>query len=536
MSTLTSSPPPIGPHRPIDELARRRPADRPSVARRVATAGLLAALGISLLLSVPALRPVLHAIREISPWWIVAAVTLELASCVSFVIIFRLFFDRVAGRDARALAWTEMASGALLPGGGVGGYAIGGVLMRLAGAPTRWIVKHSGGLFFLTSAVNSAAVIGAALLLVAGVSGPHDFARAALPALLAGAATLAVLALPWVARRRHTPVWLEGLVIGIRDAEQTARHPRWRLLGALGYPGFDMAVLWVAFAAVGHAPPIPGLVLGYSIGYLANTLPIPGGIGVLDAGLSGALLLYGAPPGHVIAAVLVYHAISFWIPSLGGLIAYARLRPRLTDPSGDDPPSSSLTHTANAVHQEASHERTPADPQTNRPRMDHRLDRRPRARPLPRSWFEVARAALPRRRHEGPANPASRQEGRSSENGVRLLAGQRPDTVRLGAVSGFAGPALSPQPRVPRRLAVALLALGFFLPLLAPNQSSASSRIVRREANAGGLQPNHPRHDTVPPQLRAAAPSRPDVPRTADSASVLVLLFLTLNSISGGTE
>src|SRR5947209_1199387 len=102
MSTLTSSPPPIGPHRPIDELARRRPADRPSVARRVATAGLLAALGISLLLSVPALRPVLHAIREISPWWIVAAVTLELASCVSFVVIFRLFFDRVAGRDARA--------------------------------------------------------------------------------------------------------------------------------------------------------------------------------------------------------------------------------------------------------------------------------------------------------------------------------------------------------------------------------------------------------------------------------------------------
>ena len=218
MSTLTSSPPPIGPHRPIDELTRRRPADRPSVARRVATAGLLAALGISLLLSVPALRPVLHAIREISPWWIVAAVTLELASCVSFVVIFRLFFDRVAGRDARALAWTEMASGALLPGGGVGGYALGGVLMRLAGAPTRWIVKRSGGLFFLTSAVNSAAVIGAALLLVAGVSGPHDFARAALPALLAGAATLAVLALPWVARRRHTTL----------AAPRSARLPRLR--------------------------------------------------------------------------------------------------------------------------------------------------------------------------------------------------------------------------------------------------------------------------------------------------------------------
>jgi uncharacterized membrane protein YbhN (UPF0104 family) len=338
-------------------------------------------LGISLLFAVPALRSVLRTITEISPWWIAAAGALELASCVSFVIIFRLFFDRVGARDARALAWTEMASGALLPGGGVGGYAIGGWLIHLTGAPTRWIVRRSGGLFFLTSAVNGAAVIGAGLLLLAGVAGPHDFARAALPALLAGAATFIVVALPWIASRRRTAsVWLDGVAVGIRDAQRTARHPSWRILGALGYPCFDIAVLWVAFSAVGAPPPLPGLVLGYSIGYLVNTLPIPGGIGVLDAGLSGALLLYGARPTHVVAAVLVYHTIAFWIPSLGGLIAYARLRPRLTDSSGDDPPSSpssSLAHTSNPLHQEVSHERTPADPQANRPRMGRLLDRRP---------------------------------------------------------------------------------------------------------------------------------------------------------------
>jgi uncharacterized membrane protein YbhN (UPF0104 family) len=349
MSALTSSPPRTGRDGPADEREGRRPADRsrrrrPSVDRRLATAGLLAALGVSLLLSVPALRPVLHAIREISPWWIAAAVALELASCVSFVIIFRLFFDRVGARDSRALAWTEMAAGALLPGGGVGGYAIGGWLAHLAGAPPRWIVRRSGGLFFLTSAVNSAAVIVAGLLLLAGAAGPHDFARAALPALLAGAATLIVLALPWIASRRRTvPVWLDGVIVGIRDAERTARRPSWRLVGALGYPGFDIAVLWVAFSAVGAPPPLAGLVLGYSIGYLANTLPIPGGIGVLDAGLSGALLLYGASSSHIIAAVLVYHAIAFWIPSVGGLIAYAGLRRRLTDPRSADRPESSLT-------------------------------------------------------------------------------------------------------------------------------------------------------------------------------------------------
>jgi hypothetical protein len=64
---------------------------------------------------------VLRPIGAVDPWWIVVvvAVALELTSCISFVIVFRLFFDRVRARDARALAWTEMASGALLPGGGI---------------------------------------------------------------------------------------------------------------------------------------------------------------------------------------------------------------------------------------------------------------------------------------------------------------------------------------------------------------------------------------------------------------------------------
>jgi uncharacterized membrane protein YbhN (UPF0104 family) len=303
-------------------------------------------LGVSLLLSVPGLRPVLRAIREINPWWIAAAVALELASCLSFVILFRVFFDRVAARDARALGWTSMASGALLPGGGVGGLAIGGWLIHLTGAPTRWIVRRSSGLFFLTSAVNSAAVIGAGLALLGGAAGPHDFARSALPVLLAGAATLVVLALPTVTRRRRstTSVWLEGVVVGIGDAERTAAHPSWRLVGALGYLGFDIAVLWITLAAVGHPPPVPALVLAYSIGWLANTLPIPGGIGVLDAGLTGALLLYGAAPEHVAAAVLVYHAIALWVPGLGGLLAYARLRPRLADPSATNPSVPAVGH------------------------------------------------------------------------------------------------------------------------------------------------------------------------------------------------
>jgi uncharacterized membrane protein YbhN (UPF0104 family) len=223
-----------------------------------------------------------------------------------------------------------MASGVLLPGGGVGGLAMVGWLMRLAGAPTRWIVRRSSALFFLTSAVNGAAIVVAGLLLAAGAAGPHDFDRAELPGLAAGLLILLVAAAPWIAARHGAvAAWLDTVTAGIRDAERMAWHPSWRLAGALGYLAFDIAVLWAAFCAVGHAPPVPALVLGYTIGYLANALPIPSGAGVLDAGLAGALILYGATPTHAVAAVLVYHAIALWIPSLGGLIAYTRLRPRL---------------------------------------------------------------------------------------------------------------------------------------------------------------------------------------------------------------
>ncbi len=307
---------------------------RPKVVTQLASLGLLAALAITLLASVPGLRSVVTQIGQISPIWLGLAIVLELVSDLSFVVLFRRFFDRLQGRDARALAWTEQATGALLPGGGAGGLAIGGWLIHLAGAPTDWIVRRSGGLFFLTSAVNAATVIAAGLALIAGASGPHDFARVVLPTLLVGVLTLVVVALPAVVRSRpRTPAWIRAISAGVLDAEETTfRRPNWRLLGSLGYLWFDIAVLWVVLRALGPTPGIPALVLAYTIGYIANTLPIPGGIGVLDAGLAGALALYGVAPAHAAAAVLVYHAIALWVPGLGGLIGYLRVRPRLVKP------------------------------------------------------------------------------------------------------------------------------------------------------------------------------------------------------------
>jgi uncharacterized membrane protein YbhN (UPF0104 family) len=338
------------------------PAQRPRFGQRLATIVLLGALAISLLVSVPALHPVLREIRHMRVATIGVAIALEFASCVSFVVVFRLFFDRVAAREARLFAWTEMSSGALLPGGGVGGFAIGGWLMSLTGAKTDWIIRRSSGLFFLTTGVNSAAVIGSSILLLAGVGGTHRLLPDALP-LLAIPATIVVVGLPWAMRRRRrpTPPWLLQIIDGIGDAQQTAAHPNWRLLGALGYLFFDIAVLGTTLKALGAGPSVPGLVLGYTIGYLASALPIPGGVGVLDAGLTGSLVLYGASPTHAIAAVLVYHAIAFWIPSLSGLFAYGRLRTQLLAPR------TGLEVTSTAMAQAAAMATPNPSPSTHHP-------------------------------------------------------------------------------------------------------------------------------------------------------------------------
>jgi uncharacterized membrane protein YbhN (UPF0104 family) len=196
------------------------------------------------------------------------------------------------------------------------------------------IVRRSSGLFFLTSAINVFTLAAAGLVLLLGITdGPHDMLRAGLPVIAAFGAIILALGLPNLTRRmsnKHpNAAWLEDLGIGIPAARHALARPSWRLLGAVGYLLFDIAVLWTMLAAVGPLPPLAPLIVAYLAGYLANAIPIPGGIGVLDSGLVGALTLYGLPVTHAAAAVLVYHAIAFWIPTLGGTLAYARLRPRL---------------------------------------------------------------------------------------------------------------------------------------------------------------------------------------------------------------
>ena len=177
-----------------------------------------------------------------------------------------------------------------------------------------------------------AALVGAGALLAAGaVRGPHDLVLTGIPIAGGLIAVSAVLLMPILTRRsarRGGASWFADRVDGIDSARHALLSSSWRLIGAVGYLALDIAALGASFAATGHPVPVAPLVLGYLIGYLANLIPVPGGFGVLEGGPAGTLIAYGAPVTQATAAVIVYHAIAFWIPSLGGVAGYWLLQRR----------------------------------------------------------------------------------------------------------------------------------------------------------------------------------------------------------------
>jgi hypothetical protein len=109
----------------------------------------------------------------------------------------------------------------------------------------------------------------------------------------------------------------------VREALVLVRSPDARLLGAVAWWAFDMSVLWAMFNAFGVAPSPVVLVLGYFLGQVANTVPIPG---AASGGMVGAFLALGMPAEVALPAVLAYRAIAIWTPVPAGAVALAGLR------------------------------------------------------------------------------------------------------------------------------------------------------------------------------------------------------------------
>jgi uncharacterized membrane protein YbhN (UPF0104 family) len=319
-------------------VAPGRDPDDPAHGKRLLhgliSLAILVALVTGLVLAVPGLKGVQTDITHMDGGWLAVGLALEIMSCLGYVVAFLQVFERAPIRFGARVALTEQAFGAAVSLGGAGSVTVGAWMLISRGGDTARVAERSAVLFLLTSAVNVIVLAVSGVVLFTGVvPGPSDPLLSALPAAVAIAVLLFFWFLPALVRRdglqRLPPRVGKALEVTVASVEATRRYlftPDWRTLGAFAYLLCDIGVLIVCLKAADASMPIVPVILAYQIGYMANLLPIPGNIGVLDGSLVGMLVLYGGNATRATAATVVYHAIALWIPATWGTIAFIVLQ------------------------------------------------------------------------------------------------------------------------------------------------------------------------------------------------------------------
>jgi uncharacterized membrane protein YbhN (UPF0104 family) len=317
-----------------------------ALARRIAVPALVGATAVAVVvLAGGRLHAFTDAIQRglgVSPGWAAVAAVFEFASLAGYVALLSLVAGRatprVGSRESAQITLAGAAATRLLPTAGAGGAALTLWALRRAGlrpmAATRTLLAFLVVLYsvFLVSIVLCGAALAFGL-----VPGRGPAALSAIPAIAAtlGIALAVALALgggadPQIdagadangrgSRLRSGARLIAGAV---RDAAGLVRQGDPRLAGAVTYWVFDAAVLWAMLHAFGAPPALAVVALGYFVGQIANTLPIPGSV---STGITGVLIAFGVPVGLALPAVLAYRAVSVWLPAPVALAAIPGLR------------------------------------------------------------------------------------------------------------------------------------------------------------------------------------------------------------------
>ncbi|MCW2989897.1 MAG: flippase-like protein [Solirubrobacterales bacterium] len=304
--------------------------------------GCVAIAGLGLL-TLPGIGDVRERLSSAAPGWIALAGACSLASALGFVLALWAAFDRLMPLPrAATLGFAEQGANVLLPSGGVGGPALGTLVMRRAGVPARFAAERHAVVFLATSLVSFLALVLAGLLVASGAL-PGDVSPVGtlLPAvvgiaILAGATWVAARPLPAPGAGRIRRAIRPAVTLVHGGARTTLRllwrrdHP-WLVVGAIAYFAFDVGALAMAFAAVGGGgPPLGLFVLAYALGHAGALIPTPGGLGGTEGGLIAMFTIYGAAPDVATAAVLGYRIFQLGLPAVLGAVALLRIRRRLS--------------------------------------------------------------------------------------------------------------------------------------------------------------------------------------------------------------
>jgi len=295
------------------------------------------------------LRSTWNRLQQGNVWWLALAFALEALSFAGYVALFRAVFvhrtSRIGWRASYEITMAGLAATRLFAAAGAGGIALTAWALRRAGMEPRLVACRMIAFMALLYGVYMGSLVIDGVGLYLGLWPGHaTFAITIVPAIF-GASVIAVfltvslltadferLVERWTAGGRLSTIARRLAAVpaaaatGVRTARELLRSRDPGLLGAVAWWGFDIATLWACFHAFGASPDKGVIVMAYFVGWIANTLPLPGGIGGVEGGMIGAFSAFGVNVETAVVAVLAYRAFSFWLPTLPGVVAYLQLR------------------------------------------------------------------------------------------------------------------------------------------------------------------------------------------------------------------
>ena len=328
-----------------------------SIAKKVVVA---VVAGIAIYLAFPSLVAVFGSwpkLASLQPLWFGLAVVAEAAHFACTIWLQRIALQTKAWFSVATSQLTGNAISSVVPGGAAFGAATQFRMLTAAGNDTATAV--SGLTAFSLLGIAGLLALPVVLLpaILFGIPIDRSLQHAALLGVGAfvlfagfGAVVLFMDApIRWAGRviervrnrvKRKSPpmTGLEDRLVFERDHIRDVLGSKWRaaLLLSSGRIAFDFLALLFAIHATG-AKPQPALVLlAYAVQGVLALIPItPGGLGIVEAGLSGMLILAGVPGGEAVLATLAYRIISYWLPIFVGPFAYLAFRLRYGAPGHD---------------------------------------------------------------------------------------------------------------------------------------------------------------------------------------------------------
>jgi putative heme transporter len=148
-------------------------------------------------------------------------------------------------------------------------------------------------------------------------------------------------------RVRHKPGEPPETVVARAQRQLADLHLRrrdWAMAVGLTFLNWlgDAACLALSIRAAGSPIPLRDLLLVWSAGQAAGSIGItPGGVGLVEAALVGALVGVGVSAARAAVAVMIYRLISLWLVLLVGWIFFIVIRSRRARRTDSADPSTS---------------------------------------------------------------------------------------------------------------------------------------------------------------------------------------------------